>query len=79
MTGVQTCALPISLIFPVAFLYDKGLTEPYRMTMQAFPFFLFCAILPVRHVSRWVWDKIKAAGIFPAYGRLTEDTETHDI
>lgn len=69
----------LSLIFPVAFLYDKGLTEPYRLTMQAFPFFLFCAILPVRYVSGWVWDKIKASGIFPAYGRLTENREAHDI
>lgn len=42
-----------ALIFHVAFLYDKEFTEPYRFTMQAFPFSLFSAILIVRHVLVW--------------------------
>ena len=49
-----------ALVFPVAFMYDRGLTEQYRLTMQAFPFFLFCAILVTRRVSWWAWDKIRA-------------------
>ncbi|MBI3988609.1 MAG: glycosyltransferase family 39 protein [candidate division NC10 bacterium] len=39
----------LALTFPVAFLYDKGLTEPYRLTMQAFSFFLLSGLLAVRY------------------------------
>lgn len=47
----------LALTFPVAFLYDKGLTESYRLTMQAFPFFLLSALLAVQHASAWAKPK----------------------
>jgi len=54
--------LPLAFLVltgPVAFLYDRGLTEPYRLTMQGFPFFLLSALLPVQRV--WAWTKAGAS------------------
>ncbi len=61
-----------ALVFPVAFVYDRGLTEQYRLTMQAFPFFLFCTVLVARHVSGWALDKIRASRALHAHGRLPD-------
>jgi len=47
-----------ALTFPVAFLYDRGLTEPYRLTMQAFPFFLLMGLLTLRSGWRLGVDRI---------------------
>ena len=55
--------LPLTLLaltFPVAFLYDKGLTESYRLTMQAFPFFLLSGLLALRYGWRLGLDRIQA-------------------
>lgn len=50
----------LALTAPVAFLYDKGLTEPYRLTMQAFPFFLLMGLLTLRYGWRLGLDRIQA-------------------
>ncbi len=42
-----------SLTFPVGFLFGIGFIEPYRLTMQAFPFFLLCGLLAVRQGCAW--------------------------
>jgi len=43
--------LPVAyfaLTFHASFLYDRGLLEAYRHTLQGFPFFLMCGLLAVR-------------------------------
>jgi hypothetical protein len=49
--------LPVTfllLIAHVAFLYDRGLVEPWRHTYPAFPFFLFGALLACSKALQWV-------------------------
>jgi hypothetical protein len=46
-----------ALTFHASFLYERGLVEPYRHTMQGFPFFLMCGLLAVRRASAWATPK----------------------
>lgn len=55
--------LPLAFLastFPVAFLFDRGLTEPYRLTMQAFPFFLLSGLLALRSGWRLGLDRVQS-------------------
>jgi hypothetical protein len=36
--------------FPVSFLYDRGLVEPYRHSYSAFPLVLFATVLVIHHL-----------------------------
>ncbi len=59
--GLQWLPLAfLSVTFPVSFLLDKGLLDPYRSTMHAFPFFLLCGLLAVRQTFAWVTPKLSA-------------------
>ncbi len=64
--------LPVTFIlveFPVAFLYDRGLVEPYRHSFPGFPFVLFAAaltiVLGLRTVGKYVmmWRHPRAKGV----------------
>ncbi|MFQ5658426.1 MAG: hypothetical protein ACE5G5_12865, partial [Candidatus Methylomirabilales bacterium] len=54
--------LPIAFLvslLPVAFLYNRGLLEPYRLSMHAFPFFVAASLLLLRSAAttleKWRW------------------------
>ena len=42
----------IALLAHVVFFYDRGATEPWRHTYQAFPLFVLCGIMPVWAIAR---------------------------
>lgn len=53
--------LPLAFLlleFPVAFLYSRGLVEPYRHTFPGFPLFVLAATVPVT----WLVRQVSGAG-----------------